>query len=1062
MSSSAEESEEQTSSTPTEKKVVLAIEDKAPENSSDKKPVLSFYFRIWRYSTLLDHVLRTCGIISAVVYAAALPLMTLVFGNLIDNFNDWDAGKLSPSDFRSKGSKNALWFTYLFLGNFDLASFNTLCFRFTATRCVKALRRDFLRSILRQDLPYFDTNLPGSVAALLSNNADLVEVGLGEKLGVFMEVAANLPLTMVVVIVVVIIDTKIDTKILAIYSKAGGLAEEALSTIRIVTAFNAGGKLRARYDAYLDNAKQHGIKRGPVRGVMYGVQFAAMFCAYAFAWFYGIRLLAWGEISSRGHLITVLTSVLIGLGATQAEVTGHISLQNITFAYPSRPTVKILDNLTLEFEAGKTTAIVGSSGSGKSTILALITRFFDPLAGSIAIYGNPIDELNIRWLRSRISFVQQEPVLFSDNIFTNVCHGFFDTKMDLLPEQERRALFQKACEEAFAHKFVQDLLDKYDTQVGDGDGRLSGGQKQRIAIARSIIRNPPILLLDEATSALDPKSERIVQAAVDNVSKTRTTVIVANKLSTVQRADKIIVLSKGRLVEQGTHQELLAQKGAYFNLLYPLFLGGLIASIGSGAVFPVQAVVFSRAVLIFQLPLPQLAGYMIHDGTFWGINYLVLAAAMLMCYAGLGFFFTVAASDMMSFYRSQYFGAMLNQDVSFFESEGQSAGVMTGWLFTDPQRVEDVISTTVGFLLITIVNVLGSCVLALVVGWKLALVAIFGLTLEEKVVKMYDERLARTSPKFAKITITSAVLFGLCESLYLATLGLIFWYGVKLLSQGEYDVQTFFTVFVAVIFGGQAARFLFGYTVSTTKAHAAANNIINLLRSHPQINTSNASENLSPPDTDVSIEFKDRGERIGIVGALGCGKTTVISLLERFYKIGSGEILINGSTTLYQGSIRYNVLVGVPPDYQGVSDEKILKAYKDASIHDFIESLPEGYDTDAGARGLSLSGGQRQRIAIARALIREPQFLLFDEATSALDTENELIVQEAINVASIGPGRTTIAVVHRLSTIRGCDRILVLDAGRVVEEGNHNELMARMGQYYEMVCAQGLDREVIT
>lgn len=624
-------------------------------------------------------------------------------------------------------------------------------------------------------------------------------------------------------------------------------------------------------------------------------------------------------------------------GETRVEVTGHISLQNVTFAYPSRPTVKILDNLTIEFEAGKTTAIVGSSGAGKSTILALITRFFDPLAGTILLDGNPINKLNIRWLRSHIGFVQQEPVLFSDTIFTNVCHGFFGTAMDILPEQDKRSLVEKACKEAFAHRFIQDLPDKYDTQVGDGDGCLSGGQKQRIAIARSIIRNPPILLLDEATSALDPKAERIVQAALDNVSKTRTTIIVAHKLSTVQRADRIIVLKNGRLVEQGTHQELLGRNEAYFNLvnaqtkdkhenfqhmdpttgsskmeqvqnsdisqtendasvisvkstrelsplqtqdpsqqlslvrslailikgrvqLWPLFLCGLIASIGSGAVFPVQAIIFSRAVLIFQLTLPQLADHMIHEGTFWGIIYLVLAAAMLMCYAGLGFFFTVAASDMMSFYRSQYFGAMINQDVGFFESEGQSAGVMTGWLATDPQRVEDVISTTVGFLLITIVNVLGSCALALVVGWKLALVAIFGclpplfivgyvkirlelttharttkmylesarfateaitairtvasLTLEEKVVEMYDERLARTSLKFIKITVTSAILFGLCESLYLATLGLIFWYGVKLLSNGEYNVQSFFTVFIAVIFGGQAAGFLFGYTVS--------------------------------------------------------------------------------------------------------------------------------------------------------------------------------------------------------------------------------------------------------
>lgn len=231
----------------------------------------------------------------------------------------------------------------------------------------------------------------------------------------------------------------------------------------------------------------------------------------------------------------------------------------------------------------------------------------------------------------------------------------------------------------------------------------------------------------------------------------------------------------------------------------------------------------------------------------------------------------------------------------------------------------------------------------------------------------------------------------------------------------------------------------------------------------------------------LSFKIK-RGERIGIVGASGCGKTTVISLLERFYEISSGEILINGvplrnldvhhhrariglvsqNTTLYQGSIRDNVMMGVSPELRDVSDEMMLKACKDANIHDFIESLPEGYDTDAGARGLSLSGGQRQRIAIARALIREPQFLLFDEATSALDTENEIIVQEAINMASQGPGRTTISVAHRLSTIRRCDRILVLEAGKIIEEGNHDELMARRGQYYEMVYAQGLDREVIT
>jgi len=376
------------------------------------------------------------------------------------------------------------------------------------------------------------------------------------------------------------------------------------------------------------------------------------------------------EIIDRKSKIDPLSSD----GRQPNSVVGHLRLENVSFAYPSRPAVKILHGLTLDFEAGKTTAIVGASGSGKSTVFALLTRWFDADTGSVLLDGEDVGRLNIHWLRRRMGYVQQEPILLNDTIFNNVCHGLFRTPQDRRSPDEKLSLVKGACKQAFADEFIEQLPDKYDTRVGDRGGYLSGGQKQRIAIARSTIRDPPILLLDEATSALDPAAEGIVQKALDNVSKSRTTIVIAHKLSTVQKADKIIVLSKGRLMEQGSHQELLAMKGVYHALvnregleeqqglvgdaqfddtvdtepisedtdtkieknkttpdnvakatsgeylepttlfrslakmmkqqrhLWPFFMGGVIGAIGSGSVFPVQAVIFSRAILLFQLP----------------------------------------------------------------------------------------------------------------------------------------------------------------------------------------------------------------------------------------------------------------------------------------------------------------------------------------------------------------------------------------------------------------------------------------------------------------------------
>ncbi len=254
-------------------------------------------------------------------------------------------------------------------------------------------------------------------------------------------------------------------------------------------------------------------------------------------------------------------------GLTPEKCVGEIEVRALEFAYPSRPDTQVLNGLNLSVPAGKTTALVGASGSGKSTIVGLLERWYDQAAGMILLDGIDIQKLNIAWLRTQIRVVQQEPVLFSGTIFDNVAFGLEGTQYaDALYEQ-KLALVKAACQDAYAHEFIENLPKKYDTQIGERARMLSGGQKQRIAIARSIISRPSVLLLDEATSALDPGAEKIVQSALDNISVGRTTITIAHKLSTVQKADNIAVMSAGRIIEQGTHHELITRDGAYATLV---------------------------------------------------------------------------------------------------------------------------------------------------------------------------------------------------------------------------------------------------------------------------------------------------------------------------------------------------------------------------------------------------------------------------------------------------------------------------------------------------------------
>lgn len=267
-------------------------------------------------------------------------------------------------------------------------------------------------------------------------------------------------------------------------------------------------------------------------------------------------------------------------GETIDGFKGDIKLRGVRFSYPSRPGVPILHGLDLDIPSDKTTALVGASGSGKSTIFGLLERWYSYSAGLITLDGYKLEDLNLRWLRTNIRLVQQEPTLFSGSIYQNVVDGLTGTNKEDLPFEEKRSLVVEACKAAFAHDFIQDLPNEYDTWIGERGASLSGGQKQRIVIARSIIANPKVLLLDEATSALDPNAEKIVQAALNNVAKGRTMIVIAHRLSTIQDADNIVVMSKGETIENGTHSELIQLGGAYARLVRAQDLGKKSDSVG--------------------------------------------------------------------------------------------------------------------------------------------------------------------------------------------------------------------------------------------------------------------------------------------------------------------------------------------------------------------------------------------------------------------------------------------------------------------------------------------------
>ncbi|RXN31886.1 bile salt export pump-like protein [Labeo rohita] len=1099
-----------------------------------------------------------------------------------------------------------------------------------AARQIQVIRKMYFRKVMRMEIGWFDCTSVGELNTRMSDDINKINDAIADQVGVFIQrfttflcgflmgFAKGWKLTLVIISVSPLIGlatglmalfvAKLTGKELQEYAKAGAVADEVLSSVRTVAAFGGEIKEVDRYDRNLVSAQRWGIRKGLIMGFFTGYLWFIIFLCYALAFWYGSSLVVDTKEYSPGTLLQVFLGVLIaamnlgqaapcleafaaGRGAATIifetidrepqidclseagykldKVKGDLEFHNVTFHYPSRPEVKILDQLNLQVQSGETTAFVGPSGAGKSTAIQLIQRFYDPKEGMVTLDGHDIRGLNIQWLRSLIGIVEQEPVLFATTIAENIRYG---------------------------------RPGKFDTLVGEGGGQMSGGQKQRIAIARALVRNPRILLLDMATSALDNESEAVVQEALDKVRLGRTTISIAHRLSTIKNADVIVGFEHGRAVEHGKHDELLDRKGVYFTLVTLQSQGdkalnqkaqqemeaaerhhgdaerrslsragsyraSLRASVHQRSRSQLSNVVPESSVAIAGELAPRfysetrvsqeksgllddnseevepapVARILKYNAPEWpymlfgsfgaavngGVNpvYALLFSQILAGYA-----FSKSGELLTRRLRRLGFQAMLGQEIGWFDDHRNSPGALTTRLATDASQVQGATGSQIGMIVNSLTNIGVAIIIAFYFSWKLTLVilgflpflalsggfqakmltgfakqdkeameaagqisgealsnirTIAGLGKERHFVEMFEAHLEAPYKAALKKANVYGACYGFSQCVVFMANSASYRFGGYLVQQEGLHFSYVFRVISAIVTSGTALGRASSYTPDYAKAKISAARFFQLLDRVPKISVySNAGDKWdnfkgdiefidckftypSRPDIQVlnglSVSVRP-GQTLAFVGSSGCGKSTSVQLLERFYDPSSGRVLIDGRETsrvnaaflrskigivsqepiLFDCSIAENIRYG--DNQRKLSMDEVIAAAKKAQLHDFVMSLPEKYDTNVGSQGSQLSRGQKQRIAIARAIIRDPKILLLDEATSALDTESE---KDALDKAR--EGRTCIVIAHRLSTIQNSDIIAVMSRGYVIEKGTHDYLMGLKGAYYKLV-----------
>jgi ATP-binding cassette subfamily B protein len=581
-----------------------AAAEEGKEGRAPLRPLLALRPYLLRYKGMI-----AASLVALIVSAAATLAVPLAVRRMIDvGFSGIEPG-LVDKYFAT------LLAVGLILALASAARF--YCVNWLGERVVADIRADIFKHLTGLSPAFYETVQSGEVMSRLTADTTQVKAAASTTISqalrnlvilvgaVAMMIVTSLRLSLLVLIAIPVIVLPLFGYGRAVRSlsreaqdslaHASAYASESLSQVRVLQAFNHERAASARFGKAVERAFAAAKARAKARA---GLTALAIFLVFAsvvgilwcgaqdvlvgtmtggrlgqFVLYAVLAAAAMGELSEVWGEINQAAGAAERLGellAVQSEIKsptrpvampepprGEIGLRDVTFHYPSRPTIKALDGVSFQVRSGERVAIVGPSGAGKTTIFALLVRFYDPQKGTVAVDGVPVNKADLHSLRSRFAIVPQEPALVADTVAANIGYGVGEAS---------RSEIEKAARTAFAHDFIAALPQGYDTMLGEGGLTLSAGQRQRIAIARAVLRDAPILLLDEATSALDSESETLVQRALDAIMQGRTTLVIAHRLATVTRADRILVLDQGRLVEEGTHQNLLGNGGIYARL----------------------------------------------------------------------------------------------------------------------------------------------------------------------------------------------------------------------------------------------------------------------------------------------------------------------------------------------------------------------------------------------------------------------------------------------------------------------------------------------------------------